>query len=75
MGADLYLKNARVVTENVVFLGGAVVRSGKMAEIVSGDAEADAGEVIDLQGKLLLPRVVDGHVHFDQSGRDHSVPF
>jgi allantoinase len=70
MSADLYLKNAQVVTENAVFLGGVVVRSGKITEVVSGAAEINAGEVIDLQGKLLLPGVVDGHVHFNQPGRD-----
>ena len=71
MSADLYLKNAQVVTENAAFPGGVLVDSGKIAQVVSGAAEIDAAEVIDLNGKLLLPGVVDGHVHFNQPGRDH----
>ena len=31
----------------------------------------EATEVIDLQGKVLLPGVVDAHVHFNEPGREH----
>jgi allantoinase len=71
MSSDLYLKNVQIVTETAVFPGGVVVEAGKIAQIVSGNVEIDAREVIDLQGKLLLPGVVDGHAHFNQPGRDH----
>ncbi|MDR3575283.1 MAG: allantoinase AllB [Anaerolineaceae bacterium] len=71
MSADLYLKNAQVVTEAGVFPGGVVVNAGKIVEVVTNAAEVEAGEVIDLQGKLLMPGIVDGHVHFNQPGRDH----
>ena len=60
-----------MVTENGVFPGGVVVHSGKIAEVLSGAAEVNASEVIDLQGKYLLPGLVDGHVHFNQPGRDN----
>ncbi len=70
MSADLYIKNAQVVTEDSVFRGGVVVQRGRIAEIVSGVAEVDAAEILDLDGKLLLPGIVDGHVHFNQPGRD-----
>lgn len=71
MSADLYLKNAQVVTENEVFSGGVVVTNGKITQVVKGEAAVDAREVIDVQGKHLLPGVVDAHVHFNQPGRDH----
>jgi allantoinase len=71
MSADLYLKNAQVVTEKAVFPGGVVVDSGKIAEVISGNTEINASEVIDLKGKLLLPGIVDGHVHFNEPGREH----
>ena len=71
MSADLYLKNAQVVTENAAFPGGVLVDSGKIAAVVSGTAEIEADQVLDLKGKLLLPGIVDGHVHFNQPGRDH----
>jgi allantoinase len=71
MSADLYLKNAQVVIENEVFPGGVVVTDGKITQVVKGEAAIEAREVIDAQGKHLLPGVVDGHVHFNQPGRDH----
>ncbi|MHC1781869.1 MAG: allantoinase AllB [Anaerolineaceae bacterium] len=71
MSADLYLKNAQIVTEASVFSGGVVVEAGKITRVITGSADVDAREVIDLQGKLLLPGVVDGHAHFNQPGRDH----
>lgn len=70
MNADLYIKNAQVVTEDSVFQGGVLVHSGKIAEVVSGPAQREAAEVLDLDGKLLLPGLVDGHVHFNEPGRE-----
>jgi allantoinase len=71
MNYDLYLKNANLVTEQTVFRGGVAVSQGKIALVVSGDAALEAREVLDLQGRFLLPGVVDAHVHFNQPGRDH----
>jgi allantoinase len=71
MSFDLYLKNGNIVTEETVFPGGIVVDGGRILQLVSGDAPIDARQVIDLQGKHLLPGIVDAHVHFNQPGRDH----
>jgi allantoinase len=70
MTADLYLANAQVVTEESVFHGGVVVKDGKIAQVVTGDAAIDAATVVDLGGKVLLPGVVDGHVHLNEPGRE-----
>ncbi len=69
--ADLYLKNAQIVTENDVFLGGIVVEGEQISQVVEGEAEIDAVEEIDLDGKVLLPGLVDDHVHFNEPGREH----
>lgn len=71
MRADLFLKNAKVVTEAEVIFGGVVIQDGKISRVVRGAEEVDAREVIDLQGQYLFPGVVDAHVHFNQPGRDH----
>jgi allantoinase len=71
MGADLYLKNAQVVTEQEVFHGGVVISGEKISQVVHGDQPSDAAQVIDLQGKVLLPGAVDGHAHFNEPGREH----
>jgi allantoinase len=68
---DLFLSNAQVVADDAVFRGGVAVQDGRIAEVVRGDGAIEAREVVDLDGKLLLPGLVDGHVHFNQPGRDH----
>ena len=71
MSIDLYLKNAQVVTETEVFHGGVTVEGEKIAGVVRGDQEIQAVQVIDLQGCVLLPGVVDAHVHFNEPGREN----
>ncbi len=71
MKADLYLKNGLVVTEEATFQGGVVIGQGKIVQLVSGDAAIAAEEVVDLQGKVVLPGLVDDHVHFNEPGREH----
>lgn len=71
MKADLYIKNARVVTEETTFNGGVVIKNGRIAQLTTGEAEIEAGQVIDLQGKVVMPGLVDDHVHFNEPGREH----
>ena len=71
MAFDLHIANARVVAGDAVFRGGVAVQDGRIATVLQGDESVEAREVVDVGGKLLLPGLVDGHVHFDQPGRDH----
>jgi allantoinase len=68
---DLYLKNATVVTEAAEFRGGIIVEGETIAEVVEGVPKRDAALEIDLMGKVLLPGIVDDHVHFNEPGRTH----
>ena len=67
---DLYLKNAKIATEEGVFDGGVLIVGEEIVQIVEGDVSIDAARVIDLGGKILLPGVVDDHVHFNEPGRE-----
>lgn len=69
MKADLYLRNALVVTEHNKFQGGVVVRNGRIEKLIEGDTSVQAEEVVDLEGNLLLPGIVDSHTHFNEPGR------
>jgi dihydroorotase-like cyclic amidohydrolase len=71
MKADLYFRNGLVVTENTSFTGGVVVHNGVIVELVNADVAIDAEETIDLDGKLLMPGLIDSHVHFQEPGRPH----
>ena len=68
MIADLYLKNAQISDEYEVFHGGLVIDGEHIQQVVHGAPDIAAHETIDLGGKLLLPGLVDGHVHFEDPG-------
>jgi len=69
--ADLYLKNAEIVTETETFQGGVAIEGETIAQIVKGIPDIEAKEVFDCQGKVLLPGLVDSHVHFNEPGREN----
>lgn len=71
MKADLYLKNGLIVTEHTTFKGGVAVKDSKISQLVAGEAEIEAEQVLDLDGKVVLPGLIDDHVHFNQPGREH----
>ena len=60
-----------------MFLTNARLPDGSLADVVIADglvvathapgAAAQAGERVDLAGKLLLPAFVDGHIHLDKT--------
>lgn len=63
----LTLRGARVVTPGGVVEGDVVVRDGRIAAVagdgVPGAPGTEAGEVVELAGRWLLPGFVDLHVH------------
>ena len=71
MAFDLLLNNALVATEEETFHGGVAVKDGKIAKVFVGSVDFLADEVIDLEGNVLLPGLVDAHVHFNEPGRTH----
>ena len=71
MAVDLYLKNGRVVTETGEVYRGVAVQDGKIERLIGDDRSIDARQEIDLRGRLVLPGLVDDHVHFNEPGREH----
>src|SRR5689334_20643636 len=70
MKADLYLRNATIVSENGRFHGGVVAAGGLISQLVHGDPDIAASETVDLAGKILLPGIIDAHTHFSEPGRN-----
>ena len=68
---DVYLKNGHVITEDKDFVGGVLIKGEKVKALVRGDETIPANRVIELEGKLLFPGLVDSHVHFNEPGRAH----
>jgi dihydroorotase (multifunctional complex type) len=63
MQADLVLKNGRVVTHAGEFYGGVAVKDGKIVALGAPDSLPPAARTIDLDGRVLMPGVIDPHCH------------
>ncbi len=67
---NYYIKNATLVNEGQTFVASVFVKDGMIAKIVREGENFDAGsaQVIDAQGKYLIPGIIDEHVHFREPG-------
>ena len=63
MKADLVIRGARVIDHRQDFLGGVAIVGGRIAAIGSSDALPDAHRVIEAEGRVLMPGVIDPHCH------------
>ena len=74
----ILLKNATVVNEGFSFKGGIFVQDGLISDIFNYELPTDCerqasleqrcGQVYELEGRYLLPGVIDTHVHFREPG-------
>ncbi len=69
--ADLIIRNARVIAGDREFHGGAAIAGGVITAVFEGDSTSSATETIDAGGLVLMPGLVDAHVHFSEPGRGH----
>lgn len=58
------IRNADIVTESEVVRGDVLIDGGTI-ECVGADIDYPDAEIIDAEGKLLLPGAVDVHTHMD----------
>ncbi len=65
---DTLFTNAQIVTHTGRFQGCLGVQDGKIACLAEKPDGLEAREVIDLEGKYLLPGCIDAHVHFQDPG-------
>jgi allantoinase len=75
---DLLIAGGRLVTEHEVLAADVAIGGGRVAAILdrsaagsSGPIDVDAERRIDARGRLVLPGLVDTHVHFNEPGRTH----
>lgn len=66
--ANWIIRNINIVLEDRVTTGSVIVQNGKIAQIISGEANDSAAAaeelpLIDGQGGFLLPGFIDVHVH------------
>ncbi|HOK52132.1 MAG TPA: dihydroorotase, partial [Bacteroidales bacterium] len=70
----ILIKDALIVNEHEVYKGSVIISNEEIADIVRdvlSISESDFTEIINAEGKLLLPGVIDDQVHFRQPGLMH----
>ncbi|HYE83169.1 MAG TPA: amidohydrolase family protein [Clostridia bacterium] len=60
---DLLIKNAVVVTPKSCTSADILVFEGKIEALLAPGSECHADEVIDVEGRYVMPGCVDGHTH------------
>ncbi len=72
MSKSYLIKNARIVNEGEVFEGDLLIEDGRIAKIDTSIGPKSANvNVIDAEGKFLIPGVIDDQVHFREPGLTH----
>ena len=61
---DLCIANCKLDMDNKEFFLG--IKEGKIVSIKKSPSPAD--EILDLKGKIVLPGLIDAHVHFRDPG-------
>jgi len=70
--ADILVQGGTLVSEHEVLTADLAIVDGRVAAIVEPGATGIQAETrVDARGKLVLPGLVDGHVHFNEPGRAH----
>jgi dihydroorotase len=72
---DLVVKNGLVVHPTGLRRESIAAASGRISAMIEPGEPVEAYEVVDAQGKLILPGLVDAHVHFREPGLTHKEDF
>ena len=62
---DTRIQGGTVVTPTDTFEADVAIDDGEIAAVGDGDSMPDADEVYDATGRLVMPGVIDPHVHVD----------
>tara|TARA_B100000963_G_scaffold86666_1_gene74325 strand:+ start:620 stop:1954 length:1335 start_codon:yes stop_codon:yes gene_type:complete len=67
---DLILKNCRIVNENSVFESDIAIKNSRI-ELISKDISGNTIKTIDVNGRFVIPGLIDDQVHFREPGLTH----
>lgn len=75
MGLDLLIRNGRICTEDAPpFTGSIGIKNGLIDSLYASDVDVEAKSVIDAKGHLIMPGMIDPHVHVGH-GNPHAEEF
>ena len=70
---SLLITNAKIVNDGEIQEADILIKSGRIEKIAS-EITADAtSTVYDARGKILMPGMIDGQVHFREPGMEHKA--
>jgi dihydroorotase len=72
---DLLIRNGQVVTSAGVEMRSLGIQDGRVAAILAPDEDTSAREVLDLHRQLVMPGLIDAHVHYREPGLVHKEGF
>ena len=67
---DLVLKNCRIVNESKTLESDIAIKNNRI-ELIGSDINAESSEVIDVNGRYVIPGLIDDQVHFREPGLTH----
>ncbi|MFN4086151.1 MAG: dihydroorotase [Spirosomataceae bacterium] len=70
--STLLIKNAQIVNEGKVFAGEILIQNGRIQQIGT-DLSNPHARILDVQGKYVIPGVIDDQVHFREPGLTHKA--
>ena len=67
---DLILKNCKIVNENIIFESDIAIKNDRI-ELISSDITSESKQTIDIEGRYVIPGLIDDQVHFREPGLTH----
>ena len=64
---DLILKNGTLVNEGKIFESDIAIK-GNRIEKIAASIDSESKNVVDLNGKYVIPGLIDDQVHFREPG-------
>lgn len=72
--STVLIKNAQIVNEGIIKKGDVFIQNDRIIEIEDSiSVKSSATQVIDAEGRYLLPGLIDDQVHFREPGLTHKA--
>ena len=67
---DLILKNCNIVNEGSIYESDIAIKNNRI-ELIDKDISLESKKIIDIDGRYVLPGLIDDQVHFREPGLTH----